>query len=279
MSELAFTSIDSHSIFDGEVNGDAYQNVGWCAWVIDGATALIPGPIELPAFNKAFEEAVLSITGGIDMSVRELLEETIKSLQVRFGNELQNFTREQLPSASIALVKLSRGNALECAVLGDCEVLVKTSSEFRVVQNREVAGFERPVLDQLREFYQSGATVEEALSGIRAQLIKNRELINLDDGYGILNLQLEGLSHAVVEELPADSDTELILLSDGALTSVETYGLYPDRADFYSAICDNGVRAILRDISEKAVENRSMVNYPRFKVMDDATILRLDLTG
>lgn len=245
---------------DGHVNEDSCGFAGASAWVIDGATSLLP-ELDLPGpSNPAWYARTLdlllaeaartpsppgpgeSVAGGI---LEDALHRVNAVAEERTAGE-----RTRFPSAALCLAQLT-GDGVEVLVLADCHAVVELENGSIVHVTSEPA--------DLRVDRENPADPEQA----RELLRRDRELRNTPGRLWVARREPEAVQHAHLQRLPAPR--RVVLASDGAWRAVDL-GLV------------DGPPGFLRAASTPVDAQRLLLDLRRQQLAsgekaDDATIL------
>lgn len=245
---------------DGHVTEDSCGFSASSAWVIDGATSLLP-ELDLPgASNPSWyartldlllAESAVTVTGPADTgsAAGGVLAEALRRVD-RVAEEQAGSERTRFPSAALALAQLT-GNGVEVLVLADCHVAVELEDTSVVHVTSEPA--------DLRVHRERPADPDQA----RELLRRDRELRNTPGRLWVARREPEAVQHAHLVRLPAPR--RVVLASDGAWRAVDL-GLVDSPCSFLRAASTPlGAQQLLLELRERqaAVGEKA----------DDATIL------
>ncbi|MBF4992924.1 protein phosphatase 2C domain-containing protein [Arthrobacter gandavensis] len=244
---------------DGHVSEDSCGYADASAWVIDGATSLLP-ELDLPgASNPSWYARTLDLllaesadakpgpdagseAGGV---LAEALRRVDRVAQERAGSEHTRF-----PSAALALAQLTAGG-VDVMVLADCHAAVELEDGSVVHVTSEPA--------DLRVHREHPADPDQA----RELLRRDRELRNTPGRLWVARREPEAVQHAHLVRLPAVK--RVVLASDGAWRAVDL-GLVDSPSGFLRAASTPvGAQQLLLELRrrQEAIGEKA----------DDATIL------
>ncbi|MFF2606084.1 hypothetical protein [Arthrobacter koreensis] len=213
---------------DGHVTEDTCGYAAASAWVIDGATSLLP-ELDLPgASNPSWYARTLDLllsesagaqpgpesgseAGGV---LADALRRVARVAEERAGNEHKRF-----PSAALALAQLTT-DGVDVMVLADCHAAVELEDGSVVHVTSEPA-------DQ-RVHSEHPANPDQALELLR----RDRELRNTPGRLWVARREPEAVQHAHLVRLPAPR--RVVLASDGAWRAVDL-GLVDGPGSFLQA--------------------------------------------
>lgn len=237
--------------------------------VIDGATVLEDKPIgnskTKASVLSAFVKKRLERYCGCDLPqyLREISVEALKS-----GIEDA--------SCGISLVEVRSGKIV-LYYIGDCDIFVKfkNGKVERYNQNELQPFDEKALSEQIRTARERGISVREARKYINGLLIENREKKNKKGGYDIFEPTLKPNFRASVVEIDKKEVQEIIVCTDGfsqsfkLLKLVGSYeNLFDKKVDLFS-LCD--------EINKELEKDADYNLYPRFKLKDDITVVKIEL--
>jgi hypothetical protein len=277
--------VDGLSVAGGDQNEDRFGSAHALAWVIDGATDVLPAPLTDGGSDAAwFAGAMHAALGDIAADPPPSLANLPALMAARLAPEFERAAgrpprdRSEHPSAAAMIVRAHADGVIEYAGLGDCVLLVETADGLvRVGVDEadagdpwvakaltgEAAGSEdAPPRDPL--------TRDDLWPRLRAQ----RARMNI--AYGIFSITAPPTSmvrHGAMRCAPGD---RLILASDGLTRLVDVFGRY-DAAGLFAAAWGRGLAALVEELRALELDDAHCCRYPRAKISDDATGLLLRL--
>lgn len=244
---------------DGHVTEDSCGFAAASAWVIDGATSLLP-ELDLPgASNPSWyartmdlllaESASAPALPETDSEAGSVLAEALRRVD-RVAEERAGAERTRFPSAALALAQLTAGG-VEVLVLADCHAAVELEDGSVVHVTSEPA--------DLRVHREHPADPDQA----RELLRRDRELRNTPGRLWVARREPEAVEHAHLVRLPAPR--RVVLASDGAWRAVDL-GLVDSPCSFLRAASTPvGAQQLLLELRERQAAAGEKA--------DDATIL------
>jgi hypothetical protein len=178
------------------------------------------------------------------------------------------------PSAAVGIVQCM-GNTLRYLVLGDVTLILDTADSLRVISDDRVsrtARAERAAADAM-----PADTPEKAAALVS---MKHAEIAarNIPGGYWIAAANPSAAQHALEGEIGLATLRRAVLLTDGAARAVTPFGLLDWRSAL-DAIDEYGPADLIRRVREAEQEDANAVRWPRNKISDDATVVRLDCSS
>ncbi|MBD8043005.1 protein phosphatase 2C domain-containing protein [Arthrobacter sp. Sa2BUA2] len=245
---------------DGHVNEDSCGFAGSSAWVIDGATSLLPeldlpGPSNPSWYARTLDLLLAEAAGSPPLPAPGgsvaggILEDALRRVDA-VAEDRTAGERTRFPSAALCLAQLT-GDGVEVLVLADCHAAVE-------LEDGSVAHVTSEPAD-LRVQREDPAGPEQAHELLR----RDRELRNTPGRLWVARREPEAVQHAHLQRLPAPR--RVVLASDGAWRAVEL-GLVDGPAGFLRAASTPiGAQRLLLDLRahQQAAGEKA----------DDATIL------
>lgn len=252
--------------------------------VLDGASGLTP-------LTQEARES-LGLTGGavaasiVAHELSQSSSDTLLNRVMRANQKIGEAFNEFGPSDSeiadrfcctAGLVQVKESE-IEIVCVADTPVIViKTDGSFELpIPNVDQDAESIAVLDKL--INQEGLTHEEAMQDPRmqSQLLKKRREQN--QTYGVLNGDPNVIEHLRSATIPNEDIAAILILSDGLIPPAQP-GKDPDWeivVDSYKKGGIQGVKDTIRSIEDG---DPGCVQFPRFKLHDDASILEVSLAN
>jgi serine/threonine protein phosphatase PrpC len=276
VSSLAIS--DSGSDAGGSYNDDCWGSVSTAVWILDGATGLSKERLfpTAPSDAQWFVSAVDSELRSSDWSkaTRPLLQSVVERVRHRFhGEAVGRIDQVSLwPLASFALIRVREGR-VEFANLGDCRILWR-SPDGRAVKSfgsSRITQLDGNVVKEIERLHREGyASHELVRQAIVPMLEANRKLKNSPEGYWILDVSGEGVSHLQTTVVDAADVDTVLLCTDGYYRLVDTYHRKTDQS-LLSDSANSGISAMIRELREIERMDEQCLKFPRMKPSDDAT--------
>ncbi|MCC9178934.1 hypothetical protein [Arthrobacter sp. zg-Y750] len=245
---------------DGHVQEDICGYAGASAWVVDGATPLLPqlglpGPSDPSWYSRRLdllltEAAAAPEAGHGAGSGQQVLADALARMDA-LAQEVAGEERARFPSAAICLAQLTE-DGVEIVALADCHAVVELEDDSLVHVTHEPA--------DLRVLHFDDA------AGEREQLIRDRELRNTPGRLWVARREPEAARHARTVQLPAPR--RVVLASDGAWRAVDL-GIVDGAGGFLHA-CRSAVAAqeMLLELRRRQRETGESA--------DDATLITVE---
>jgi hypothetical protein len=276
VSSLAIS--DSGSDAGGSYNDDCWGSVSTAVWILDGATGLSKERLfsTAPSDAQWFVSAVDSELRNSDWSkpTRPLLQSVMERVRHRFHREAMGRIEQVSlwPLASFALIRVCEGR-VEFANLGDCRILWRPP-DGRAVKSfgsSRVTELDGNVVKEIERLHREGYTSHELVRQAIVPMIEaNRKRKNTPEGYWILDISGEGVSHLQTTVVDAADVETVLLCTDGYYRLVDTYHRRTDQSLLSDSV-NTGVSAMIRELREIERMDEQCLKFPRMKPSDDAT--------
>ncbi|MBE5756500.1 MAG: hypothetical protein E7342_01745 [Clostridiales bacterium] len=235
--------------------------------VIDGATNL-----SFKGYKYKSEASILA-----DFLKKEILKvkkSFTENTLVDLSKKAVSLNLTSFPSCGISIVKIEN-NKLKLFSLGDLDIIykLKTGEVFNF-KKYDLINLDKIALEELKNVaIKRGFSIKNSLPFITDTLKKHRALKNKKGGYDVFE-PLEKPSFAVYTvELPLESVESFIICSDGFSSSLTTFNILSSYEEFFKTNPMN----VVNEIKKRAEEDKDFNLYPRFKKIDDITIVKVDL--
>lgn len=245
--------------------------------VLDGATGLsdpLWNSSVSPArwFTQTVGEelaATLESEDDLDNVIRRALAKARKQWE-RFPGATTSSPQDR-PTAAMALVRVS-GTALEWAVLGDCRVLLKTSTRVEEYLPNEIRELDA---NAIRELMRISAAMHQSPAEARKKMTKtlctNRALQNKPGGYAILDIDGCGITGLLTGTAPVNDIQAVAVASDGFADLWDGLGLSTP-AEILNGLDDATIAKWVDTAFAARAADPEYWQYPRFKLQDDTSV-------
>ncbi|MCL9759506.1 protein phosphatase 2C domain-containing protein [Frankia sp. AiPa1] len=204
--------------------------------------------------------------------LRTVVRELIQHLR-QAGRRAGLDSTAAFPTAALSLVRLAHGH-LELCLLGDSPVLVRapgrTATKF---VDPQFDGVEEHLLEAVRAELDQGVDPQVVHARARAGNQERRACRNTPAGLWVLADIPAAAEHAFVTSVPAASETEVVVMSDGYARALHPFGLVTDAGMLLDEIAAGRGEALLDRLRAAEEADSARVGFPRFSVSDDATML------
>jgi hypothetical protein len=180
----------------------------------------------------------------------------------------------EYPSACISVVRLI-GERLECCALGDVTtLLLQRDGRLVTFMDTTVPKRDAKVVAWAAETAERrGITIAEAMTLASDRLLRNRNERNTAQGYWIFDPTGVGIEHMLTACFPADSITDVALMSDGFFDAYDLFATEALDNRLFHALRTGGAFAIAQKLRAAERADPTLDRYPRLKQSDDATVL------
>lgn len=274
-----FKVISAISEKGGLYNEDAFVYSDTYFVVIDGATGLngihlTPGPTDAAWLAGRLAQLLKEKLPDTDAPVPGILKSAAAILKRELDALGYDRYEKAYPSACVSVARV-REDLLECFTLGDAPVFVFMNDQtVCCLHDDSVARRDARVIDEMIKIHQcTGCTVAEALVQVQDHLKKNRQEMNRHGAYYIFEPTGQGIDHMQAKTFLLSDILSAALMTDGFYAVLSTYGLVKDQRGFMRALNEGQAEKLLNELKTRSFQDPGLNRYPRFKIMDDATIL------
>jgi len=258
-------------------NEDACGHDSCFAWIIDGAlpldkTNVTPWKNDVSWVGNWWSEYLNTHLSEMNIKIHEHLKSGILSLNDSFSKfaEIDKLSKLDRASFCIGIARIC-GSRLECFVLGDVEVAVKfKDGHYKIVKDYRVETMDDEVIqmissrkDREEHIVFNDYTAEELFI-----LRRNRMRMNSENGYYILEHDINAVDHGIYETFPIDSIESVLLMTDGFSAIHNKYG-YCNLEELFDKVHNQGVGEIIHIL--RKLEQEGFNTYQRLRKHDDAT--------
>ncbi|MFE5597311.1 protein phosphatase 2C domain-containing protein [Streptomyces sp. NPDC056549] len=213
-----------------------------------------------------------------DTDLRHLLETALAGMVHDHG-----LVPGASPAATVSIVR-HRGDRIDTLVLADSPVVAfLTSGQVHQVRDDRLARLvaDRPERAAYRAALRSGQGFQNPEHRALLQQLRTHQLLHINrdvpGGYWVAEAIPEAARHAVVRSWPAADVADILLMTDGASSSVEDYGLYSTWEEMARACRTQGPGHVVRFIHEAEARDPDGRRWPRSKRHDDKALAHLRL--
>ncbi|WP_164667850.1 hypothetical protein [Virgibacillus doumboii] len=263
-----------------DINEDAYvvnEQAGIFA-AIDGATGLegVPGHVASGAVKNVLDNAKEGeqFEKIIQTANHQVGKETVKYLGLDDA-AINEVPKEKRSTCALAAISIDMDSlSLKYVHAADCMIFLQyENGDIRTVTYDLLSHFDQKAIDkivELREMRGSQVDLAEAREEVRPILIKNRSLLNTDDGYGVIDGIECALAHLENGSLSLKKVTGILLLSDGLMlpTGQEECDAWKQTAEIAFR---SGLDGLVDEVETRENSDTQCVTYPRLKMNDDKT--------
>ncbi|WP_127848313.1 protein phosphatase 2C domain-containing protein [Lacticaseibacillus hulanensis] len=257
------------------VNEDFVYTTDSYGFVIDGASNLTSrvykaGNSDAQLFSHTVGQ-YLKKANWQEYSIQQLLSMAVADFNAQYPSTL--IDKERLPSATFSAFRVHE-DRIELTWLGDSPIIVlSNNNEYEVHRDPTIEQNDKKAISNLAELISEQKPIEEALEDIQPILKANRLLKNSTEkgGYWILDPTGVGINHLHQESIPLADVIAILICSDGFYRVFDTFRYrlqIPQATNVHEWLTSS-----MKDLRAMENKERSMNNYPRFKVSDDASAL------
>ncbi|MCC7252552.1 protein phosphatase 2C domain-containing protein [Hyphomicrobium sp.] len=284
---MSFEIVDILSLASGNENEDRAGVAPPFAWVIDGATDVVPEPLthapsDAAWFAAAMNETLHEMATAPPQSLVDVPRLVAERLAPRFTAETRRVAAgpEEHPSAAAIIVRATGRSEIEYVSLGDCTLLIEHGDGFTQIGVDEETAGDRWVAEALTgretdgEPQQAPLTRADLWPRLRAQ----RARMNAPSGYGIFSITPPPGAMIRHGTLPVSPGARILLASDGLLRLVDVFRQY-DTSRLFAAAWSGGLAPLFSELRALEADDAECTRFPRAKTSDDTTAVLLRVTA
>ncbi len=247
--------------------------------VLDGATALQKSnffkPTEASWFVSFIKSSLQRKTDNVLNKLSEISKQAhLNFNEILFQNDVGINELSYYPSAGLSFAEI-HGDKVEICTIGDCEAVVKLKSgkTFRIMQP-QLSELDEQALKTMIELKQTRhLKMKDAVKACADVLLENRKLMNTPSGYSVYTLSQTGEFNYLRERFNIEEIDEIYLYTDGVSQAFNELKIYPSWKEMFEKSVD--IREEVEKIVKKAFSDKECEKYPRFKIIDDVTMLKI----
>lgn len=263
----------------GSANEDRGGARGDLAWVIDGATDVVPEPLcGGPSDAYWIAEQIHCLLTRYATSCHAELAQFPSLVAGKLKREFDNVAvrrpngPEDYPSAAGLIIRLE-GNRLSYVSVGDCSLILDDGAGGRhfVGLEREHAGDDW-VAKEIRSHLADNpdADSHHVRVYLWPKLRAGRRRMNQKGGYGVFSISAPPDAFVRCGSCTVVPGARLMLASDGLMRLVDVFRMYAT-TELFAASWARGLQAVLAELRTAEAKDSQCVHFPRAKVSDDAT--------
>jgi hypothetical protein len=284
--KMTLEVVDVQSLASGAANEDRAGTAPPLAWVIDGATDLVPEPLtgavsDASWFAAAMHALLTDLDANVALSLADLPALVANRLQQRFAAEARTPPRgrEDHPSASAVVIRATEDSGIEFVSVGDCTLLVETDGRLAKIGVADEDAGDRWVADALTGQSKGGDIAERPLTraDLWPRLRAIRARMNTPSGYGVFSITAPPAAMIRHGRLDASPGTRILLASDGFMRLIDVFRAY-DSERLFAAAWANGLAPLFTELRELEMTDAECRRFPRAKTSDDTTAMLLRVT-
>jgi serine/threonine protein phosphatase PrpC len=258
------------------VNEDLFGSRATAVWVLDGATGIAEERV-LPGSSDArwLVEVVTDALGDAierNLALPELWRVVAEAVVSAFARDAlrPGAPAMDMPCACLGMTRIF-GTDLELANIGDSHI-VHRGRDGRVscFGSSNLPALDESVRAQATQLQSSHLRRDEIWPLLLPLLRRNRGLMNLPEGYWIVDVSARWLEHVETSTRTTEAGDTLLLATDGFWRLVDTYGRH-DPASLLASALDAGLAPLVGELRAIEATDGECRRYPRLKARDDAT--------
>lgn len=262
--------VQTAQLAGGEVNADRVFVTDNAVIVLDGATAVIPVPVDPATYANTLGEIIARelelapLRSLVDILAQAIDEVRIK-LQLRPGAS---------PSSTVSILR-DAGPTVDLLVLGDSPIHYGTNTTHHVLTDDRLSAVAPDARRRYKERLRAGHGYDQAhrasLAALQRVEVDHR---NRPGGYWIAEADPEAARNAITLALPREAVTWAVLATDGAADLIDHFDMGWREIALYD---EPALGTMLGDIHqwETAVDPNGN-DLPRSKRHDDKTVAAIN---
>ena len=255
-------------------NEDRYIVTNDFIMVIDGATSLEKSNLK-PTSGAYLVSYLKKELPKLNGSVIERLNIVSKDMHKMLAKN-NNVNEKILPSCGISWIEFHNDKIIVHSI-GDCEVFItkKDNTTERIVIDDLLKLDDISLNKLITVSKERNISIKEARPLINEILIKHRLLMNKENGYSVFAPYENPNFKYSTREFNIKEVKDIYLYSDGFADAFTTFKLFKSAEHMFSK--NRNIQKIINNIVKKANEDKNYNKYPRFKLIDDITIVKISL--
>ncbi len=241
-------------------------------WTNDEYVLIMDGSTSLKDSNYNATDFVKGFVNHFDLFIKEgrSMVDAINSSIDFLYDEYKRIVNEDsgiFPSAAGIIVHVLP-DRLEVINIGDCTMkFIYDDGSEQTVRKNDVGKFDNLVLDYLKKLHdETKLDISELMSrpDVKEMLISNRKKMNKPDGYRIFSFDMTRVTEEEIEVFDYSHVKYMYLHTDGFNEISSKFGNDERDAD-----------SLLKELRIMENEDSGFNKYPRFKMSDDASVIKL----
>lgn len=244
--------------------------------VLDGATGLLPSKL-YPTSGANFASYIKSHLPKNYILLDEKLENISKEFYLKYFNGVDDMAI--LPSAGMVIANLNQ-DKVNLAYIGDCEIAVEYKDDsFQLFMQKELSQLDKKAINLMEEYSKNhNVSLFQARKDKNDILIQNRRLANKENGYNVYSCSSLGKFNFSKTSLDISNIKAIYLYTDGFASLWDTFKIYPSYVQCLKTIINQeSLDLLFNKIEQIAYQDTKLNKYPRFKVIDDITFVKINL--
>lgn len=236
--------------------------------VLDGATARTDTGCRhgVAWYSQHLGEAIVRLIGKY--SLASVLAEAIRTVAALHPE--CDLASPGTPSAAVGIARL--GEEIDYLVLGDVSLVFDTVGGVEVITDPRVSATGEPARSQAESWPLDAPERVPLVLQMKAGELAAR---NAPGGYWIAAADPAAAEHALTGSVALADVRRVAVLSDGAASAVDRYGLMTWQA-VLNTLAGAGPERLIEQVRSAEAEDPNAVRWRRMKSADDATVVFAD---
>lgn len=284
---MTFDVADILSIASACDNEDRAGVASPLAWVIDGATDVVPEPLthatsDAAWFAAAMHDTLSTLDANALASLADLPDFVAERLAPQFASQSRRPATgpEEHPSAAAIAIRGLASGMLEFVSLGDCVLIVEDEDRMTKIGVNENDAGDRWVADALTGKSNGASSAQAPLTRVDLwpMLRAKRARMNRPNGYGIFSITPPPRTMVRHGTLKVSPGSRILLATDGLLRLVDVFRTY-DAERLFAAAWAKGLAPLFDELRALELADEDCTRFPRAKTSDDATAVLIRVTA
>lgn len=274
-----FEIISAISVSGNKCNEDAILCSDKFLVVVDGATGLegihlTDANSDASWLSNRICELLEKSLDQTDIKITDILKMAAKTIKFELDNMgYDAYAKASYPSASIAIVRQNK-NYLECFTLGDAPIFLSINSEINCIYDDTVSMRDNAVIDKMIAIHkETGCSMIEARKEIDNLLLINRREMNQEGAYYIFEPSGAGIDNAIMKTILSNNVQFVSLMTDGFLAIESCYNIVNSHESLMKSLIEGKSEILLSMLQKRSKKDSALELYPRFKLIDDASVI------
>lgn len=277
-----FDIVSYISVAGKQYNEDAIyvpdRDKNQCLVVVDGATSLEKSTIN--GYSSDAEWLALNLIGSFPKNLENCNNNFSAALaytSFELYNKLQIIGKGNVKPTASLLCAVDLGENIAIATLGDASALIKDKhGKVQRLHDNTLTLLDNTVIARMKELSNTkGISIKNArdMQEIQDMLLEHRHLANKTNGYRTFMPSQNDLSWSNIYYIPTNDIEYIALMTDGFYAAVDCYEITNSNNELMSMLINGIAPEIIEEIRKRAYSDTKYDKYPRFKIMDDASVV------
>jgi hypothetical protein len=263
--------VQTAQLAGGEVNADRVFVTDNALIVLDGATAVIPVPVDPATYANALGEIIARELHATPLrSLVEILAQAIDEVRIKL-----QLVPGASPSSTVSILR-DAGPTVDLLVLGDSPIHYGTDTTHHILTDDRLSAIAPDARCRYKERLRAGHGYDQAhrasLAALQRVEVDHR---NRPGGYWIAEADPIAAHNAITLTLPRDAVTWAVLATDGAADLIDHFAMGWRDIAHYDEV---SLGSMLEEIQDwETMSDPNGYAMPRSKRHDDKSLASVEL--